>query len=357
MSDEITTEAPESSVAPETQGEGSPQTEATPSPEPAPQEATPNYWGAIRSLPDFHGQDERAVAYGVYQAIEREKAATQQLNQYREVMPHAQEYLSNRKEFEAWKQSQAQQQQLQQTQKQEEERWWKLPPLKDSYKKWLVTDPNGQQSIHPDAPIDARQAIQEQHDYKADFARRFMESPEETLGPMIAQMAANQASELFEQKHKEDVDQMMVNSITEANRDWLFEPGTENPTETGMLVHKYIEEAVEKGLQGPQDRWEYARMRLENDLAFKEISSLREQLQQMRVPPPSEPAPVAPPPAAAPPAQAADPAKDNMEYLRREASRRPSRSAGAASSDPRLAASGKSFADMLKETASSRGLI
>jgi hypothetical protein len=62
-----------------------------------------------------------------------------------------------------------------------------------------------------------------------------------------------------------------------------------------------------------------------------------------------------------PPVQQSQPqpdlARQNMEYLRREASRNPSRSAGAANNDPRQPKPKRTFEQMLMDEASSKSLI
>lgn len=355
--------------APDTQDHGSysPDTSAS-SPAGSPQPQSP--WEAFKRLPDFQGADDRTIAARLYTSMEREKAASRALAQYQQVLPYAQEYLSNRREFESWRQSQAQQQQPQapaaQPQQAEKPKWWNPPQVKDSYKRYLTKDEDGREIIDPNAPIHAREELAEYQQYKADFARKFLEDPEGALGPMIQDMAAKQAQEIVQKQFEQVGNENYVSSIEEQNRDWLFDQETGNVTPEGLLVHKYIEEAREAGIQGPQKRWDYALAMTERELlakAFDESQSsvqdsLRQhtqqfmaQAQQVRQQPAPQPAPE---PA---PAKQPDLATQNMQYLRREAARNPSRSAGTASNDPRTPKPKRSFADMLKEEASSKGLI
>ena len=355
----------------EAQGSYEPQQQSAPQ---APQQAAPTSpWDAFKRLPDFQGQDDRAIATRLYTAMEREKAASRALAQYQQVLPYAQEYLSNRREFEAWRQSQAQSQpqQMPAAQPQATEKpksaWWNPPQVKDSYKRYLVKDEDGREIIDPNAPIHAREELAEYQQYKADFARKFLEDPEGALGPMIQDMAAKQAQEIVQQQFERVNNESYVSGIEEQNRDWLFDPQTGNVTPEGFLVHKYIEEAREAGIQGPQKRWEYALAMTERELLAKAFDdsqstfqdSIRQHTQQfMSNAQASRQAPPAPAPQPEPPQpKQPDLAQQNMQYLRREAARNPSRSAGTASNDPRTPKPKRSFADMLKDEASSRGLI
>lgn len=345
--------------APIAEGSGSaPQSELqsqAPAPEPREQSAP---WDAFKRLPEFQGQDDRAIAGRLYQAMERERAASHALAQYQQVLPYAQEYIAHRPEFEAWRKSQ---QQAQQPAKPEKPAWWNPPQVKESSKRYLIKDEEGRDAIDPNAPLHAREELAEYQQYKADFARRFLENPEQTLGPMIQEMAAKQAQEIVHQQFEAVNNEQFVNSVEQENRDWLFDPQTGNVTPEGLLVHKYIEEARELGINGPKQRWDYAVAKTERDTLAR-LFDETQALQASRPPvtqQPTQPLVQQPPaPQAAPPApEQQDLAQQNMQYLRREAARNPSRSAGTASNDPRTPKPRRSFADMLKEDASSRGLI
>jgi hypothetical protein len=324
-------------------------------------------WDAFKRLPDFQGQDDRAIASRLYNAMEREKAASKALAQYQQVLPYAQEYLSNRREFEAWRQSQSspqvqQAQQLQQAQPQAKA-WWNPPQVRDSSKRYLIKDEDGREVIDPNAPITAREELYEYQQYKADFAKKFLENPEQALGPMVQDLAAKQAEQIIQERFQKQENEQFVSSIEEQNRDWLFDKQTGNVTPEGLLVHKYIEEARERGISGPQARWDYAIAMTEREMLAKAFddqqSAYTNQIQQsarqfmdqqVAAPQPARPAPQPQPPQQ-------DLAKQNMEYLRREAARNPSRSAGSASTDNRASKPKMTFEQMLREDAGSRGLI
>jgi hypothetical protein len=322
-------------------------------------------WDAFKRLPDFQGQDDRAIAARLYQAMEREKAAAHKLAQYQQILPYAQEYLSYRPEFEQWRQqqAQAQHQQQQPAPQPEQPKWWNPPKVRDGSKRYLIRDEDGREVIDPNAPITAREELLEYQQYKADFAKRFLENPESALGPMIQEMASKQAQEIVQQQFQKVEQEQFVSSIEEKNKDWLFDPETGDVTPEGVLVHKYIEEARERGIKGPQARWEYAIAMTERELlatTFDQQKASQGQLQQQmqqfmqqarQAPPPPAPAPQAAAPAAP------NLAQQNLQYLRREASRNPSRSAGNATNDTRAPKPKMTFEQMLREEAGSRGLI
>jgi hypothetical protein len=340
------------------------------------QQASGTPWEAFKRLPEFQGADDRAIAHRLYSAMEREKAASRALAQYQQVVPYAQEYLSNRREFEAWRKAQSQsvQQHPQVAQAQGLQRpdqqsaqtakgWWNPPQVRDSYKRFLIKDESGREIIDPNAPPSAQEELYEYQQYKADFARKFLENPEGALGPMVQDLAAKQAQEIVQQQFEKVNNEQFVSTVEQQNSDWLFDPQTGNVTPEGLLVHKYVEEARAHGINGPQQRWQYAIAMTERDMLARvfdesqaaQASQYQQQAVQQFAPP--APAPQAQPAPQAAPAPQQDLAKQNMEYLRREAARNPSRSAGTANNDFRAPKQKRTFEELLREDASSRGLI
>lgn len=337
MSDEF--EAPEVSEvseAPESVGEAAP-VEASPEPSP---------WESFRSLPEFQGQDDRQIAAGLYQAMQREQAASKALRQYQQVMPIAQEYLTNRPEFEKWKAAQAQQAQQP---KEEKPAWWNPPQVSDAHRRYLTRDENGREVIAENAPLDAQAALSEYMNYRADFAQKFLNNPEETLGPMVQDLAQKQAQEMIHQVLERRDNEQFVKQIQEENADWLLDPETGSVSPAGLLMNKYIEQAKSHGINGPRARWDYAMAMSERDLLVQRYESEQQQpVQQVPQEPPVQESPVP---------EAPDLAQKNMQYLRKEASRNPSRSAGAANPDPRQPRPKRTFEQMLLDEASSKELL
>lgn len=319
-----------------------------------------NYWDNFKGLPQFQGQSDRDIASHLYQSMEREKSASQALAQYQQVLPYAQEFLQNRNDYERWKQHQQSQQAQAQQAAQEVKKSWQPPEVKDSFRRYLTKDENGRDVIADDAPLDARQQLMEHLNYRHDFAQKFLDNPEEALGPMIQQLAQSQAQEMINQTLEQRDGETFVNNIEAENKDWLIDSETGNVTPEGMLVHKKIDEARSLGINGPEARWNYAVAMAERDLLVQRYERqsqgeqhFTQQMQEMAAQNP-QPAPQEPEQAAPQP----DQAQQNMEYLRREASRNPSRSAGQAlnNGEQPKKPSGN-FDQMLKDQLASKGLI
>jgi hypothetical protein len=320
------------------------------SPEPV---AQPSPWDSFKQLPQFQGQDDQVIARSLYQAMQREEVASRQLRQYQQAVPLVQQYLSHRPEYEKWLATRNQQQpQAPQPPQEKPKGWWNPPELKDSYKRYLVKDESGRDTIHPDAPLDARAALSEWMDYRADFAQKFLANPEQALGPMVQELAQKQAQEIIEKTLEKRDNESYVEQVEADNRDWLFDPETGSVSPAGLLVNKYIEQAKSHGINGPKARWEYAVAMTERDLLAQQFDSTQSQ----PVPQPVQQMAPTPEPQVAQPVEA-DPAQKNMEYLRKEASRNVSRSAGAANTDPRQPRQKQSFEQMLLSEANNKGFL
>jgi hypothetical protein len=350
MSDEAVMESEESLDAPDTSSAETSDTSAAPAPEAStPQVASPaapqkpSVWDAFKNLPDFKGADDVAIARRLYASMEREKAATQALAQYQQYIPYAQQYLQHREPFEQYLAAQRGQQPTAQqpaTAAQEAmKKWWNPPEVRDSYKQYLVKDENGREVIAENAPLDARHALYEYQKYKADFAQKFLTNPEEALGPMIQEIAQQQARSIVDTQFKEVQQQQFVSGLERDNKDWLYDESGQ-PTEEGLAANRYIDEVSADGVGDPELRWKWSTIAVERDLLAKLVEQYRAQLQRgtFEAGLPQQNAPAAAPEmgAVAPqnaPANASTQAQKDIEFLRREASRNPSRSAG--SSDPR----------------------
>jgi len=348
---EIEDESPDQDVPDQDE---SPEEDDAPEPqETAPQ---PTVWDAFKSLPDFQGQDERAIAQRLYQSLEREKQATHALSQYREVLPHTQQYLRDRPEYEKWRASQsapAAPQPAAAPAPQKEESWWNPPQVRDAYKRYIVKDESGRDSIHPDAPIDAKHALTEYFQYRQDFAEKFLTNPEDALAPMVSRLAQQQASEIVQQQLQEAGRKQYIQTLEEQNRDWLYsDPTNRIVSKEGEAAKRYIEQAAQLGISTPEARWQFALEKVERDLMHQVLQAQTGQARQQafesqlsRVP---APAPQQPPQRTQ--------AEANMEYLRRAASRSANR-AGVQTNNPEAGRKGLSFEERLRADASDAGLI
>lgn len=327
----------------------------------APQQEAPaapqtSVWDSFKSLPDFEGKDEAEIARSLYQVMERERAASRKLQQYQQLIPYAQEYLQNREPFENWRRSQSAPQQPAaqapvQPQEQEPEFSWPVQSLEPRYRRYLVRDAEGREVISENAPLEARHKIQEYMERRAEFADQFLNNPQEALGPMVEKIAMQKAQELMEQELSTRDEQSFVSNLEKENSDWLYDQSG-NPTTEGLAVQRYIQQAKELGIQGAQARWDYATALVERDLLdqIRERNASQQRYQTF--------AQNLPTPAAAPQEQpAVDPdpvpvvqnsAEKDIEFLRREASRNPSRAAGGGAGGSKSTGAPMTFEERLK---------
>lgn len=352
--EELPVESDTTPVESESVDESAPVESPEPQPvEPSAESQQGTVWDAFKTLPDFQEADDRQIAERLYQALQREQQAEQALQEYRQVMPMVREYLPHRDEFQKWRQAAYEQKPIQQevVEPPEQPKWWNPPEVRDSYRQYLVRDEQGREVISEEAPLDAKHALYEYMKYKADFAQKFLADPEQALGPMVEQIAQQKAREIVQGQFKDYGEQQYVDSLEEQNRDWLYDEQG-NPTPEGIAARQYIDEAVQLGITDVQKRWQYAAQRVELDL-HNQIAQRRAAAEQQ-----SRFASAMPPPAPQvehveeTPAQ--NRAEKDIEYLRREARRTPSRSATAP--DPRIPQAPKSFQDRLAAAAQRAGL-
>lgn len=322
-------------------------------------------WDNFKTLPEFEGQDDSSIARSLYESMEREKSATRNLQQYQQLIPYAQEYMEHKEAFENWRNGQAQPQQAQapapQAPQKEERPPWLGPEVKPEHKRYLVKDENGRDAIAENAPLDARYSLENYLQHRADFAQNFLNNPEEALGPMIQQQAQQIAQQMIEEELGDRDEQSYVMGLEEQNKDWLYEADGKTPTAEGLAVQQYIAQAAEMGINTPEQRWEYATALVERDLLNRvrenEAAAAQRQQFNQQLPPQqaADPAPVAVPAQEVPPV-AQNSAEKDIEFLRREASRNPSRGAGQpsqGSSD----GGGQSFEQRLKQQLQRDNLI
>lgn len=316
-------------------------------------------WSAFKSLPQFSGQDDSAVAAGLYEALQREQAASRALQQYQQMIPFASDYLRFKEPFEQWRQQQAQQAQAPQpAQAQPQESpWWDPPKLKDSYRQWLTKDENGRETIDPNAPLDARSALTEHLAYKADFAKKFLENPESTLGPMVEKVAVQRAEQIVQDKIQRMRDEDFVTSLERENSDWLY--GADgNASPAGLAVQKYIQDARSLGIAGAKARWDFATKMVERDLMLANLQQQSQQVQYQQAQQAQLQAAYShTQPQAMPPQRPVDDsAQRNMEYLRQQAMRQPSQRQSA-TTDARVPTKPMTFAEKLAANLKEQGLI
>ena len=300
-------------------------------------------WDTLKQLPAFAGKPDDEIASSVQQALQREQSLQHQLRQYQSFLPVASDYLSNREMYERWKAGQqAPQQAPQAAPTADEQGWWNPPKIRDAYRQYLVKDENGREIIAPEAPLDARHALAEYQAYRAEFAKKFLENPEETLAPMVAKVAEQRAQDLIQQQLARRDEEHFVSQVEHENADWLRDENG-NVSREAVLAQKFVEDAKRFGIQGARPRWEYAKAMVERELllSFYQQANAGSPSQQSA---PQQPNP----------GEAA--ARQNMEFLRQQAMRTPPRSSPG-TTDPRVPPPKLSFEERFRSQLANEGLI
>ena len=303
---------------------------------------------AFRHLPEYQGADDLAIAQDLYRSKQGYLESQRVLSQYQNLIPQANEYLRNKAEYEKW---QAAQREASQPKPAEKPKWWSPPSVEESYKSYIIRDPQtGKEVIDPNAPYEAQQALRKYQDYTANFARKFVTDPENTLKPFIEDVAMQKAKELVEQHLGQYQATNYVQDLERQNSDWLYNQDGSVSRE-GQAIQAYIQQAAELGIGSPDARWKFATGMLQRDL----LNIRYQQMQQMpmQMPPQMGQGYAAAP---EPPAPPADPvAESNMQFLRERATRTPNRSAG--TTEPRAPRQRMSFEERLRGQLVNDGVI
>jgi hypothetical protein len=309
---------------------------------------------AFRHIPDFQGKDDLAIAQDLYRAHTERQELARQLSQYQSLIPAVQEYLPHQREFQAWRQSQAE---AARPKAPEQPKWWNPPKVEDSWKSYIVRDPQtGREVISPDAPYEAQQALRSYQSYTADFVRRFASDPESTLKPFVEQVAVQKAQEMVQNHLNQYATTNYVQDLNRQNSDWLYENknGQQQISQAGQAVQHYIQEAASMGIQSAQDRWRYATGSLQRDLLamqYQRATSGQGVPQQFAPQQAGQQIPQAP--AGVQQADAA--AARDMQFLRERATRAPNRSGG--TTEPQAPARRQSFNDRLRSQLEHDGVV
>lgn len=344
MSDEFVNDAPVSEA---------PVQEAPAVESAAPQQESAAFsspWEAFKHLPEYSGKDDLSIARDLYQSRQGYQQAQRALSQYQAVVPYAQEYLRNEQAFRKWQEEQAK---ASQPKPEEKKRWFDPPQIDETYKSYIVRDPQtGKEIIDPNAPISVQEKLRAYQDYTANFARKFVTDPENTLKPFIEEVAMQKAQELVEKQLGQYKAQNYVQSLEQQNSDWLYDQSGQISPE-GQAIQAYIAQAAEMGIGTPEQRWQYATGMLQRDLLNLRYQQMQS---QFSAPPMAQGYAGVPAPAPAPVAQPADPvAESNMQFLRERATRTPNRSAG--TTEPRAPRQRMSFEERLRGQLVNDGVI
>lgn len=346
MSEELANST-DSAVEPQVSAPSGVAPDSGPGPQSPPPSSQPDGFSspyeAFKFLPEFAGQDDLTIAQNLYRAFNGYGETQRQLQQFQSLIPHTTDYVQNREKYQQWLAAQAE---ANKPKAPEQPKWWNPPSIEDTYKSYIIRDPQtGKEVIDPNAPFEAQQALRKYQDYTANFARKLVTDPENTLKPFVEQVAMQKAQELVQQHLGQYQAQNFVSDLERQNSDWLYNPDGSVSRE-GQAIQAYIGQAQQIGIQDPKARWQYATGMLQRDLLNLRYQQMQQAPQAMPQAAPPQPAPQAP----------VDPvAQQNMQFLRERATRAPNRSAG--TTEPRAPRPRMSFEERLKSQLVNDGVL
>jgi hypothetical protein len=326
-------------------------------------------WEAFKAIPEFQGRSDLDIARELYSSRIGYQESQRQLAQYQRLVPYAeygQRYSQNAEAFERWQREQAQAAQVQAQPKQPEQaKWWNPPQIDETLKAYIVRDQNGREIIDPNAPVEAQQKLRAFQDYTAQFARKFVTNPEETLKPFVENEAKRIAQEIVQEQFKQRQTQEFVQGLESQHADWMYDaPGV--PSREGQAIQAYIAEGQQYGITDPQKLWQYASGQLRADLQAIRYQQLAQRgAPQYGAPQATQPVgtPVQYGPNGEPwqagipvqPQQVPTGMSADVQFLRDRATRKPNRSAGAG--EPRAPHAKVTFEQMLSNQLVADGAI
>ena len=192
--------------------------------------------------------------------------------------------------------------------------------------------------------MDARAALEDYQQYRADFAQRFLDNPESAIGPMVEKVARERAHQIVDERLERVNAESYVSNLERDNRDWLYDEQG-NVSAEGLAVQKYIQDAKGMGIQGAQARWDFATKMVERDLMLATIQQSQQPQQQPMLPPAPQPQPQT------------TAAQNNMEYLRQQAMRTASQRSTTTTTTARTPQRAMTFEERLLAVAQEEGFL
>ncbi len=114
----------------------------------------------------------------------------QQAGQSQQLAQYGQEYLQHRDQFNVWQQQQQAAEAQRAAAAQEKAKWWNPPPFDPSWRDHVEQDPaTGQLRTRAGSDPAILPRYQAHQAYRQEFARKLLDNPEATLGPMVEERA------------------------------------------------------------------------------------------------------------------------------------------------------------------------
>ena len=177
---------------------------------------------------DF-GADESAA----FARIKQLKAERDQLDSFRNYIPHIHDYLQNAKDFQNWRAEQAKQQKAQaqaQTPAQGDQpvwsKYWSPPEYDPSWeRRYIVRNPDGTMAWDKNTPPEIIAKAQAYASWRSDQAEKLIANPHEFLAPTVQALAEKIANDVVEKRFGQQQTVGNASTFIQQNRHWIYELG------------------------------------------------------------------------------------------------------------------------------------
>lgn len=253
--------------------------------------------------------------------IRQLKQERDQLDSIRSYIPHINEYLTNSKEFQAFRQERQKQQAApSQVKKDVWSDYWQPPEYNPSWERHLITNPDGTRGWAKDTPPEVIAKAQAYANFRTEQAEKLISNPHAFIEPTVIAHATRIANEIIEQRLGKQQGFSQAQSFISQNQGWIFDidPQTKQPktanvfdpqtggyrsvpvmTPLGKKFQEYAtqehERQVKRGYTDDQEVTDIAMAKIQRDFAVSEM----ERLQQGAQPPATPGAPAKTPQQAA----------------------------------------------------------
>lgn len=164
--------------------------------------------------------------------IRRIAEERRQLEQFRPLVPHVNDFVRNAKAFKEWQESQKKQEP-----KSQDEPYWKKyfnpPEYNRDWISQVVKDENGNLVPAPGASPDVAVKLMEYQRFRNEQMETFMQNPHEYIAPTVKALAEQIANETIEKRLAAEREKQSNTTFIKQNESWLYDidPATKMPRE------------------------------------------------------------------------------------------------------------------------------
>lgn len=202
-------------------------------------------------------------------------AQAQQAQQLAQIQPHMQQYLSHADKFQAWMREQ---QAAEEAKKKSS--WWKAPEWDPSWRQKVQYDPQtGEIKAAPGVDPSIVQKYLAAMDHRQGFLDKFTVDPIGAIKPGLEEIVKEIIQPLIQQHLGGYQDQQFTREFLAQHSGWLYERDAQGQMRTdpvsggrvlsvwGQRFQQYLGEAEQLGIQGEQQRANYALRLVKADYA------------------------------------------------------------------------------------------